>query len=125
MAQKGRPRLKIDWSKVDTALALGANINQVAAFCECSITAIQNAIQKEKSLTFMEYRERKMSGTNLKVTQRLLQLAMSGNLGAIIWWQKNLLGWSDRVEHGFDKDKRTIILKYGLDAKDEPKADNE
>jgi hypothetical protein len=123
MGKRGRPRVKIDWAKVDTALTLGANQVQVCGFCECSPSALQDAIQREKGMTFSEYREHKMADTNMKVTQKLLQVAMTGNLGAIIWWQKNQMGWSDRVEHGFDKDKRTVILKYGLDPKDEAKAD--
>ena len=123
MGKRGRPRKQLDWAKVDVALSLGANMSQVAGYCDVSHVSVQAAVQREKGMTFAEYREHRMAGTNLKVTQKLLQIALAGNLGAIIWWQKNNMGWSDKTEHAFDKDKKTIVLKYGLQPKDEEKDD--
>lgn len=115
MGKRGRPRAIIDWAKVDTALTLGANQKMVCGFCEISPQALGDGIVREKGMTFAEYREQKMSSTNLKVTQKLLHRALEGNLTAIIWWMKNQMGWSDKVEHGFDEDRKTVVLKYGLD----------
>jgi hypothetical protein len=37
------------------------------------------------------------------------------NVTMLIFCLKNLCGWSDKIEHGFDKDKKTILLKYNLE----------
>lgn len=117
----GRPYAKIDWEKLNMALTLGATMDIVCGFMDLSHDTIERHIRREHGCTFSEYRDRKMSTIRLKLIQKAQGLAFGGNVTMLIFCLKNLCGWSDKVEHGFDKDKRAILLKYSLDEKDEPK----
>jgi hypothetical protein len=121
MAKKGRPVITIDWSKLDMALSLGATTKMAADYLEVSVSFLEKLITKEKGMPLGEYREQKMASTRLKLIQKALSKAFDGDNTMIIFALKNLCGWTDRTEHSFDKDKRTILLKYNLDESDQPK----
>jgi len=116
MAKRGRPvTIVVDWSKIDTAFSLGATTEMVANFIDVSNSYLEQLIRKKTGLSIGEYRERKLATTQIKLIQKALAMAWSGDRTMMIFSLKNLAGWTDRVEHGFDKDKKTIILKYNLD----------
>jgi hypothetical protein len=128
MNKKGRPQAKIDWEKLDMVLELGASLDMTAGYLDVSEDTIEKYIRKEKGYGFREYRERKMAKVKLKLIQKAQTMASDGNVVMLIFCLKNLAGWTDKVEHGFDKDKRTILLKYNLDESKEltpPDADLE
>jgi len=120
MAKRGRPvTINLDWSKLDMALSLGATTKMAADYLEVSVSYLEKKITKEKGMALGEYRDIKMSGTKLKLIQKALSKAFDGDNVMLIFSLKNLCGWSDKIEHGFDKDKKTILLKYNLDDKEE------
>jgi hypothetical protein len=103
------------------ALSLGATTKMAADYLEVSVSFLEKLITKEKGMPLGEYREQKMASTRLKLIQKALSKAFDGDNTMIIFALKNLCGWTDRTEHSFDKDKRTILLKYNLDEADQPK----
>lgn len=117
MTKRGRPVKNIDWSKLDMALSLGASCQLCADYLEVSISYLEKKITKEKEMSFGEYRERKMSSVKLKLIQKALSKAFDGDNTMLIFSLKNLCGWTDKMEHGFDKEKKTILLKYNLEEK--------
>jgi hypothetical protein len=124
MAKRGPKFAQLDWNKLDMALSLGATIQIAADYCELSVDTIYRRIKEKHGITAEEYRERKTANIKLKLIQKAHQLATqdSPNVTMLIFCLKNLAGWADKVEHGFDKEKRTILLKYNLD---ESKADHD
>lgn len=110
----GRPPAEIDWEKLDMALQLGGSLEMVSGFLDVSEDTVEKYIRKEKGMGFREYRNRRMSSVRLKLIQKAQSKALDGDNTMLIFCLKNLCGWADKVEHGFDKDKRTILLKYGL-----------
>jgi hypothetical protein len=103
------------------ALSLGAGLELAADFIDVNASTIEKYVRKEKGCSFKEYREKKLSGVRLKLIQKAQLMAIEkDNVTMLIFCLKNLCGWTDKVEHGFDKDKRTILLKYNLNEEDQP-----
>lgn len=118
MAKRGRPvTIQLDWSKLDMALSLGATTQMAADYLEVSVSYLEKKITAEKGMALGEYRNLKMASTKLKLIQKALSKAFDGDNTMLIFSLKNLCGWSDKIEHGFDKDKKTILLKYNLEEK--------
>lgn len=111
----GRPEVKIDWSKVEMALSLGASKEITAGYIDVKEKTLEDKIRKKFGYGFRELRDRKMSSTRLKLIQKALSKAFDGDNTMLIFCLKNLCGWADKVEHGFDKDEKAIVLKYNLD----------
>ena len=122
MAKRGRPAIQIPWDKLDMALSLGAGLELAADFIDVNPSTIERYVRSEKNCSFKEYREKRLSGVRLKLIQKAQLMAIEkDNVTMLIFCLKNLCGWTDRTEHSFDKDKRTILLKYNLNELDEPK----
>ena len=111
----GRPKIPIDWEKADMALSLGASLSIVAGYLDVKEKTLEERIRKKFGFGFRELRDRKMSSTRLKLIQKALSKAFDGDNTMLIFCLKNLCGWADKVEHGFDKDQKAIVLKYNLD----------
>lgn len=123
MAKRGPKTVELDWQKLDLALSLGANMQIAADYCELSIDTIYRRIKAKYGITAEEYRDRKCANIKLKLIQKAHQLATQDNpnVTMLIFCLKNLAGWADKIDHGFDQNKKTILLKYNLDEANEPK----
>jgi hypothetical protein len=117
MAKRGPKCVELDWQKLDLALSLGASMQIAADYCNLSTDTISRRIKAKHGITADEYRDRLCANIKLKLIQKAHQLATqdSPNVTMLIFCLKNLCGWSDKIEHGFDKDKKTILLKYNLE----------
>lgn len=113
----GRPIIEIKWDVLDAILQRGATLKDCSAIMEISHDIIERRIFEKTGQKFHEYREDRMSKTKLKLIEVALSKALKGENVMLIFCLKNIAGWTDRVEHGFDKDKRTIMLRYNLEDK--------
>ena len=107
----------VDWSKLDFACKLGAHLSIAAGYCEISEDTLERAVQKEKGMTFREYRDQLMSTSRLKLIQKAMSKAFDGDNTMLIWCMKNQCGWADKLDHGINEDKKQILLKYSLEEK--------
>ena len=107
--------LDIDWDKLDGLLRFKATLTDCSELMGISHDTIERHIRKKFDMNFTDYRDKKMSHTRLSLIQKAQEQAKTGNTAMLIFCLKNLCGWSDKMEHGFDKDKQTIILKYNLE----------
>lgn len=57
---------------------------------------------------FREAYERGMAGCKAGLRKKAIEMAMAGNVTAIIWATKNVLGWADKNE---TKSERTVNVK--------------
>jgi len=127
----GKPAHEIDWSKLDGMLVFDASVNVCADILGVSHDTLERHVKREKGMTFGEYKAIKVQQTVLRLKQTMIKKALGGDNTCMIFALKNMSTWSDKVEHSFDKDKKTILLKYSLNEAetvvggvlDEPKKD--
>ena len=104
MAKRGRKKIEVTPAlilKAEVLAATGLNKLQVAAslgFCYDTLR------EREKSNSeFSSALKKGQAAAIAAVTNRLYELAMSGNLGAICFFLKNRAGWRDTpLEHSED-----------------------
>ena len=97
------------WEKLDGLLALGSHKPMCAAIMDCSEDTIVKRIKDEYGITFTEYREMKLSVTKVKLIQKAIQKAMSGENVMLIFCLKNICNWRDKQPGEEDK---TIVHQH-------------
>jgi len=86
-----------DWSKLDGMLMFDASKNLCSRELGVSDETIERRIRDEHDCTFSEYKKKQLEKTVLKLKQKLIQMGLKGNLGALIFALKNLSDWTDKV----------------------------
>ena len=102
------------WDKLDGLLAYKSSLTVCADILETTDTTIKNHIKRRYNLTFTEYAERKLSRTKLKLVQKAIEQASSGNTTMLIFCLKNICKWSDKQEAALDVANNAIKLAYSL-----------
>lgn len=86
------------WDKLDGLLAYKSTCVMCADILEVGQTTIKEHIKLRYNMTFSEYSNTKLSRTRLKLVQKAIEQATSGNTVMLIFCLKNLLGWADKNE---------------------------
>lgn len=103
------------WDKLDGLLAYKSSLVICAEILECHENTIKNHIKKRYNQTFTEYAERKLSKTKVKLVQKAIEQATSGNTTMLIFCLKNLCKWQDK----FDEDDKNITnISINIDKED-------
>lgn len=113
----GRKRIELDWEKFDTVLQFMPSIQTCAEILGVSHDTIERALLREKGVKFAEYRESKMSKVRVKLVQKALEQAYSGNSTMLIFCLKNLCGWSDKQEMDVTSSNINIEMVKKTDVK--------
>jgi len=79
-------------------------LKDCAAYLEVNERTIERYIKKEYKTGFVDYRERFMVQTRLKLVQVAINKAQSGNVKMLIFCLKNLCGWAEKSEIGHSSD---------------------
>jgi hypothetical protein len=109
----GKPFKPFDWPVLNALLQRGASMLACTEIMGISEDTIARHIRKEYDLTFAEYREKKLQKTVLKLVEKAIDKALSGDNTMLIWTMKNLAGWADKNETLISEVK-PIQLKYSL-----------
>lgn len=94
----GRPKKEFDWSKFDAICSYNAELNDAAEIMGVHPDTIAKKLRKEYDCTFSEYRDKKLGRVRIKLVQKAIDMATSGNATMMIFCLKNLCKWSDRTE---------------------------
>jgi AraC-like DNA-binding protein len=112
----GRPEKELDWKVLDAILQYGAKLIDCAEILGLSDDTVQRKIKAEYGCTFSEYRDSKMSRTRVKLMQKQIEVALSGNVPMLIWTGKQYLGQTDKAESSMSiESTQPIVLAYKLD----------
>lgn len=103
------------WDKLDGLLAYKSSLVVCSDILEISDTTIKKHIKKRFDMTFTQYAERKLSRTKVKLVQKALEMAYSGNVVMTIFCLKNINKWQDRFETEIDFSKSKIELAYKVE----------
>ena len=105
------------WDKLDGLLAFKSSLIVCADILDCHENSIKNHIKKRYGLTFTQYADRKLSRTKVKLVQKAIEQATSGNTTMLIFCLKNICKWSDNNDNQIDIGKIEITLPDGKLAK--------
>lgn len=115
MAYKKTPA--INWDKLDGMLLFDPPLNVCADEMGVSHDTLERAIKAKFDLTFGEYKQGKTNHTGYRLKQKMINKALEGDNTCLIFSLKNLTNWCDKIEHGFNEDKKQILLKYSIEPK--------
>ena len=100
------------WDKLDGLLAYKSSLVVCADILDTTDTTIKNHIKKRYNMTFTEYAEKKLSRTKVKLVQKAIEMANSGNATMLIFCLKNINKWSDNNNIEVDLKTTEIKLSY-------------
>ena len=98
------------WDKLDGLLAYKSSLTVCADILETTDTTIKNHIKRRYNLTFTEYAARKLSRTKVKLVQKAIEQATSGNTTMLIFCLKNICKWQDKFETEETKHTIQVVL---------------
>lgn len=88
----------IDLSELEELMRLHPSLADTAYWFKCSMETIETTIKKNYDTTFHVFREQRAVKTRTAITRKMIQMAVDGNEKMMIWYSKNRMGWSDKVE---------------------------
>jgi hypothetical protein len=98
------------WDKFDGLLAYKSSLVVCADILDVSESTIKNHIKQRYGMSFSEYAEKKLSRTKVKLVQKAIEMATSGNSTMMIFCLKNLCKWSDNNDQQVEIGKIQITL---------------
>jgi AraC-like DNA-binding protein len=104
MADMGRPRIEIDFDKVDALCAVFCNCKEIVSVLNsfdvnCSYDTVERRIKEEFGVTFAEYVEQKqMAFAKPKLRKAQMDTALAGNATMLVWLGKQYLDQSDKQD---------------------------
>jgi len=111
MAKRGRPKIGIDWDKVDAMCKIQCTGEEVASVLNIDYDTLQSACKREKKVKFSEYSVIKKAGGRASLKRRQWLTSENGNVTMQIWLGKQWLGQTDKVEsNNMDELKGTINI---------------
>lgn len=102
MAKMGRPKVEINWDKLDAMCQYKPFLCDVSEYLGVSEDVIEKRIREEHNCTFSEYRNKKMWRTRFNLTEKAVGMAMAGNTTMMIFCLKNLCGWADIQKESYE-----------------------
>jgi hypothetical protein len=90
------------WDKLDGLLVYKSSLGTCADLLDVHENTIRMHISQRFGLTFTEYAEKKLSRTKVKLVQKAIEMAMSGNTSMMIFSLKNICGWADKNDVDID-----------------------
>jgi len=117
----GKPRKQLDPITIEALGGIGCTNEEIALILGCD----------DKTLTrnYGECLQKSRAKMKMSLRRKQFELAMTGNLGALVWLGKNLLGQTDRMENtrkdiptAADAGKRKAIQKVLDEARKELEA---
>lgn len=102
MPRTGRPKIEIDWEELKKLCEIQCSAEEIAFWFRCSVDTIERKVRQKYNTTFAEYKAQNEARGRVALRRALMQLALKGNLGAIIWAMKNYMGMSDKIDQKID-----------------------
>lgn len=115
-----RPRKEVSWDDIDKLCALQATEEEIAQFCEVSVSTLYRRCLEERGMGFDEYFEQKRGTGKISLRRSQWQAAQKGNATMLIWLGKQYLGQRDRSLHEHSgPDGKPIVMSRADSMTDE------
>ena len=104
------------WEKLDGLLTYKSSLIVCADILDVHENTIKSHIKQRFGMTFTEYAEKKLSRTKVKLVQKAIEAALSGNTTLMIFCLKNICKWSDNNQQDeFLNKVVNLKLAYNLE----------
>lgn len=113
----GRPKIEIDWEEFDKLCFMQCTLAEIAGWFDVSEDTIERRVKEEKGLTFAEYNKIRSSKGKMSIRRKQFEVAMTGNVGMLIWLGKQYLGQKDKKDIELPDDWKIKITFDGKEIK--------
>lgn len=110
----GRPRVIIDWVKVDMYLKAGCTGTGIADMLGVSVDSLYNACLRDNKTNFSAYSQRKRESGDDMLRAKQFDVAMKGDKTMLVWLGKQRLGQADKIENDNTNTNTTIEPITGM-----------
>lgn len=93
--RKTKPKVEIDLEELERAAASGLTNEEIADALGVSVRTIYN--RKGESADFADAIKKGRLKSHVAVSNKLIDLCKSGNITAIIWYEKSRRGLTDKI----------------------------
>ena len=93
---KGRPKIDIDWDKVNKNLIAGCNGVQIAGLLGIAADTLYLKVEQKFKMTFSAYSAIKKAHGDALLQRKVFDEAMGDNTTVLIFLAKDRLGMQDR-----------------------------
>ena len=93
-----RPKIQVDWTKVDQLLEAGCDGTEVAAYFGMHEDTFYERVLEQHKVGFTAYKAQKRARGNSLLLGKQFQVAMSGDKTMLVWLGKQRLKQTDKAE---------------------------
>jgi len=116
----GRPKIEIDFEKVDALCAVFCNCEEIVSILKfdmkVSYDTVERRIKEQFDITFAEYvKQKQMAFAKPKLRKAQFDCAMSGNATMLIWLGKQYLGQIDKQEMKIEGGETPVEIQQTID----------
>lgn len=105
----GRPRIDIDYDKLERMMALQMTQEHIAYVLGVSIDTLDLRIKEQYGTNFTELFNKKREIGKLALREKMFEVAMSGNTTMLIWLSKQWLEMKEPKQE-FDIDTNNEVI---------------
>jgi len=114
MAKMGKPPKEIDWELFEKIVWVPVlATHHLADMLKVSKSTLERHVKKRYGGTIEAVREQKSGPMRHTLFSSMWNAAtVQGNISAMIWLSKNVLGWSDKVEQKQEVEAKVEKVEY-------------
>jgi AraC-like DNA-binding protein len=104
---------KIDHEKIKKLMAFKPTLRDCAGFFNCSEDTVSRHVEKIEGMSFFDFREKYLGNTRIKLQQKAIQMALTGDRVMLIFALKNLCAWKDNPDFALEQEECTLEFVDG------------
>lgn len=97
MARTGRPRIELDWKKIEALAKIKCTEEEISAVMDCDLHTLQRDCKRRFKMTFAQFLKQKGADGNTSLRRQLFLRAKDSD-ACLIFLAKNWLKMSDKIE---------------------------
>lgn len=109
----GRPKIAIDYQKLDTMCAIQCTGEECAAILDISYEHLNNQLKRDGNGGFLDYFKKKSAGGKMSLRRKQYDLASAGNPTMLIWLGKQWLGQHEPEREKEKENGESLELSIG------------
>ena len=104
----GVKKKEIDFDELDELLRIQCTSVECAAVFHVSVDILNKRIKEKHGVTFTDYSDAKKAGGKTNIRRKQFQRAEAGSDTMLIWWGKQYLGQSDKLDSRIIEDVKIL-----------------
>lgn len=112
MAKRGRPLIELKKDEFEKLCSLHCTLEEIAGWFKCSEDTVERWCKRTYCVNFAEIYKKNASSGKISLRREMFRVALSGNVGMLIWLSKQHLGMSDKVEEKTEVKAEVTQIEY-------------